>query len=75
MRGSWGMTLASPLISHRHERRAGHGHSSVRGVPEGVLPADRKPWQAHWIDDGPEEKLVFYCRECAEREFGEDGLN
>jgi hypothetical protein len=27
-------------------------------------------WQAYWIDDGPEEKLVFYCPECAEREFG-----
>jgi hypothetical protein len=32
--------------------------------------ADRERWQAHWIDDGPEEKLVFYCPECAEREFG-----
>ena len=28
-----------------------------------MLPADRKPWQAHWIDDGPDEKLVFYCPE------------
>jgi hypothetical protein len=26
---------------------------------------------AHWIDDGPEDKLIFYCPECAEREFGE----
>jgi hypothetical protein len=26
------------------------------------LPADRERWQAHWIDDGPDEKLVFYCR-------------
>jgi hypothetical protein len=33
------------------------------------LPADRERWQAHWIDDGPAEKLVFYCPECAEREF------
>ena len=25
-----------------------------------MLPADREErWQAHWIDDGPEEKLVF----------------
>jgi hypothetical protein len=32
--------------------------------------ADRERWQAHWIDDGPEEKLVFYYPECAEREFG-----
>jgi hypothetical protein len=27
-------------------------------------------WRAYWIDDGPEEKLLFYCPECAEREFG-----
>jgi hypothetical protein len=33
------------------------------------LPADEERWQAHWIDDGPEEKLVFYCPACAEREF------
>jgi hypothetical protein len=32
------------------------------------LPADQDEWQAHRIDDGPEEKLV-YCPECAEREF------
>jgi hypothetical protein len=29
-------------------------------------------WRAYWIDDGPEEKLLFYCPECAEREFGPD---
>ena len=23
------------------------------------LPADWQRWQAHWIDDGPGEKLVF----------------
>jgi hypothetical protein len=34
------------------------------------LPADEERWQAHWVDDGPEEKLIFYCPECAEREFG-----
>jgi hypothetical protein len=27
-------------------------------------------WRTYWIDDGPEEKLFFYCPECAEREFG-----
>jgi hypothetical protein len=37
---------------------------------KGWLPHDRERWQAHRIDDGPEEKLVFYCPECAEREFG-----
>jgi hypothetical protein len=34
------------------------------------MPADEARWQGHWIDDGPEDKLVFYCPECAEREFG-----
>jgi RNase P subunit RPR2 len=34
------------------------------------LPGDAERWQAYWIDDGPEEKLVFYCAACAEREFG-----
>jgi hypothetical protein len=33
------------------------------------LPADSARWQAHWVDDGPDEKLVFYCSECGEREF------
>jgi hypothetical protein len=33
------------------------------------MPADEARWQAHLIDDGPDEKLVFYCPECAEREF------
>jgi len=33
------------------------------------LPGDGDRWQAYWIDDGPDEKLVFYCPECAEREF------
>jgi hypothetical protein len=36
------------------------------------LQADKR-WQAYWIDDGPEDKLLFYCSECAEREFGEVG--
>jgi predicted nucleic acid-binding Zn-ribbon protein len=35
------------------------------------MPADEERWQAHCIDDGPEEKLVSYCPECGEREFGE----
>jgi hypothetical protein len=32
---------------------------------------DRERWQPYWIDDGPEERLIFYCPECAEREFGD----
>jgi hypothetical protein len=35
------------------------------------LSDDHERWQAFWIDDGPDEKLVFYCAECAEFEFGE----
>ena len=35
------------------------------------LPADRERWQARWIDDGPDERLIFHCAACAEREFGE----
>lgn len=27
-------------------------------------------WRAYWIDDGEEDRLLFYCRSCAEREFG-----
>ena len=34
------------------------------------LPADEARWQAYWIDGGPEEKLLFYCPDCAECEFG-----
>jgi hypothetical protein len=33
---------------------------------------DHSRWRAFWIDDGPDERLVFYCPECAEREFGSD---
>ena len=34
-------------------------------------PADEARWQAWLTDDEPPE-LVFYCRDCAEREFGDD---
>jgi hypothetical protein len=37
------------------------------------LPASVERWQAYWIDDGPEERLLFYCPEWAAREFGERG--
>lgn len=36
------------------------------------LPGDSERWRAYRVDDGPEEKLLFYCPECAEREFGGD---
>jgi hypothetical protein len=34
------------------------------------LHLDDRRWRAYWIDDGPEERLLFYCPECADREFG-----
>ena len=34
------------------------------------LPADEARWQAWLTDDEPRE-LVFDCRDCAEREFGQ----
>jgi hypothetical protein len=35
------------------------------------LRAAEARWQAWLTDDEPPE-LVFYCRDCAEREFGDD---
>ena len=35
------------------------------------LPADTERWCAYWIDDGPEDRLVFYCPDCAELELGD----
>jgi hypothetical protein len=32
------------------------------------LPADEKRWEAYLTDDEPAE-IVFYCPDCAEREF------
>ena len=34
-------------------------------------PVDEDRWSAYLTDDEPAE-LAFYCRECAEREFGGD---
>ena len=38
------------------------------------LPADEERWQAHLGGDDLDEpaELVFYCRGCAECEFGDD---
>jgi hypothetical protein len=35
------------------------------------LPAEDERWRAYLTDDEPPE-LAFYCRDCAEREFGDD---
>jgi hypothetical protein len=37
---------------------------------EAWLPADEERRLAIWVDDGPDERLLFYCREWPEREFG-----
>jgi hypothetical protein len=36
------------------------------------LPGDRDRWRAYWIDDGEEDKLLFYCPTCAQRELAPD---
>ena len=35
------------------------------------LPADEERWRAYFDTD---DELVFYCKECAEREFGDRTL-
>jgi hypothetical protein len=44
-------------------------HPPVRRVRGALAPSRRGRWQAWLTDDEPPE-LVFYCPECAEREFG-----
>ena len=34
------------------------------------LPGYAGRWHAYWIDEGPDERLAFWCPECTEREFG-----
>jgi hypothetical protein len=36
------------------------------------LPSDRDRWRAYWIDAGDEDELLFYCSDCAQREFAAD---
>jgi hypothetical protein len=33
------------------------------------LPADDERWRAMFLDDGPEDVLMFWCTDCWEREF------
>jgi hypothetical protein len=51
------MSLRLPLLARRNQCR------------KLWLPGDDERWLAYWIDDGPEERLLFYCPDCAEREF------
>jgi hypothetical protein len=32
------------------------------------LPAADERWHAHWIDDGPKDRLAFWCPACAQRD-------
>jgi hypothetical protein len=34
------------------------------------LPGSTDRWRAEFIDDGPDEVLLFWCSECWLREFG-----
>ena len=34
------------------------------------LADDPERWRCYVVDDGPDDKLLFYCCECTEREFG-----
>jgi hypothetical protein len=34
------------------------------------LPGDTKWWRAMFLDDGPEDRLGFWCADCWECEFG-----
>jgi hypothetical protein len=33
------------------------------------LPADAERWRAEFLDDGPDDRLAFWCANCWEREF------
>jgi hypothetical protein len=50
------------------------GFRTAPGCDARWLPAEEKRWEADWADDGPEEKLLFYCPRCAEREFGSNPI-
>ena len=52
---------------------AEQGHTLIPRCPECGefwLPADEERWHCHVVDDGPDDELVFYCPDCAVREFG-----
>jgi hypothetical protein len=34
------------------------------------LAGEQDRWCRYVIDDGPDDQLVFYCPDCAKREFG-----
>jgi hypothetical protein len=44
----------------------------MRGIGTSCVDGRLSAWQAHWLCAGPEETLLFYCPDCADREFGTD---
>jgi hypothetical protein len=46
--------------------------SQVEQCERPWLPVDDEDWSAYLTDDEPPE-VVFFCPDCAEREFGEAG--
>ena len=75
MRSCWPESASGLVRSAERLTLGGVPPESVALIPECVecgdrwLPADEERWQAHWIDDGRDEVLVFYGAECGEWEF------
>ena len=67
--GSFGL-FESEFRLTGHEHRAGRPGPRCAECLDVWLPADEERWHCHVVDDGPNDKLVFYCPECAEHEFG-----
>jgi len=55
-----------PPASVRHRRAA-----RAFCIPRTGGKCDLLERHAYWVDDGPEELLLFYCPDCAEREFSQ----
>jgi hypothetical protein len=45
--------------------------SAAPGVPPRIAPCRRQPVARYLIGDG---ELVFYCPDCADREFADDAI-
>lgn len=72
----WGQADPSCWHFHRSVRGLWVSAEQVALIPQCAecldmwLPDDEDRWHCHAVDDGPDDKLVFYCPECAEHEFG-----
>ena len=65
--------LRSSLEFGPNERQASRPQANCVECDGVRLPENEERWQARWIDGGPDERLVFRCSECAEREFDNSG--